>query len=136
VVTSSAELQGGTLDEFSGQLETLLERPVINKTGITGRFDIHIEFSREGTKLAAFPLIQPNGGLSAPSALQAVRRYSLSFRISSASDSNRARGRSKCLLSITWRGRLRIESFLLASHIDCVRAGILKTIFFAFSAAV
>jgi uncharacterized protein (TIGR03435 family) len=67
MVTSSAELQGGTLDEFSGQLETILERPVINKTGITGRFDIHIEFSREGTKLAAFPLIQPNGGLSTPS---------------------------------------------------------------------
>jgi bla regulator protein blaR1 len=67
VVTSSAEVQGGTLDEFSDLLQTILERPVINKTGITGRFDIRIEFSREGTKLAAMPLIQPSGGLSAAS---------------------------------------------------------------------
>jgi len=67
MVTSSVEVQGGTLDEFSDTLGTLLERPVINKTGITGRFEIRIEFSREGTKLAAMPLIQPNGGLSATS---------------------------------------------------------------------
>src|SRR5262249_27483428 len=67
MLTSSVELQGGTLDDFSNLLETLLERPVINKTGITGRFEIHIEFSREGTKLAGMPLIQPNGGLSADS---------------------------------------------------------------------
>ncbi len=59
MVTSSADVQGGTLDEFSDLLRTLLERPVINKTGISGRFDIRIEFSREGTKLAAIPLIQP-----------------------------------------------------------------------------
>ncbi len=64
VVTASAEVQGGTLDEFSNLLQVLLDRPVINKTGITGRFDIRVEFSREGTKLAAMPLIQPNGGLS------------------------------------------------------------------------
>lgn len=46
------ELQGGTLDEFSKLLLAVLDRPVINKTGITGRFDIRVEFSREGTKMA------------------------------------------------------------------------------------
>lgn len=66
-VNASLEVQGGTLDVFSGMLEILLERPVINKTGITGRFDFRIEFSREGTKLAGVPLIQPNGSISGAS---------------------------------------------------------------------
>jgi uncharacterized protein (TIGR03435 family) len=45
----SVELQGATLDEFSKLLLPVLDRPVINKTGITGQFDIHVEFSRKGT---------------------------------------------------------------------------------------
>ena len=49
-----AEAQGATLDEFSKMLRPILNRPVINQTGLAGKFDIHIEFSREGT-LAALP---------------------------------------------------------------------------------
>ncbi len=56
--------QGATLDYFSRQLLSLLDRPVINKTGISGRFDIHLEFSREGTRFAAMPLMRNSDGAS------------------------------------------------------------------------
>jgi bla regulator protein blaR1 len=58
---ASVELQGGTLDEFSKLLRPVLDRPVIDKTGIAGRFDLRVEFSREGTKLAAEPLLSGDG---------------------------------------------------------------------------
>lgn len=45
-----ADAQGATVDEFSKLLRPVLSRPVINKTGITGRFDIDVKFSREETQ--------------------------------------------------------------------------------------
>ncbi|HEY6347107.1 MAG TPA: M56 family metallopeptidase [Bryobacteraceae bacterium] len=56
-----AEAQGATLDEFSKILRPVLDRPVINRTGITGKFDIHIEYSTEGAKFAAI-IVMPNDG--------------------------------------------------------------------------
>jgi uncharacterized protein (TIGR03435 family) len=44
----SVEAKGATLDEFSKTLRVLVGRPVIDKTGITGRFDIRFEFSHVG----------------------------------------------------------------------------------------
>jgi len=41
-----------------------LDRPVIDQTGLTGMFDIHLEFAREGA---------PAGDLSAPSLFTAVQ---------------------------------------------------------------
>ncbi|HVW07259.1 MAG TPA: TIGR03435 family protein [Bryobacteraceae bacterium] len=41
----SVTATGVTLDEFSKTLRVLLDRPVINKTGIGGRFDIHVRFT-------------------------------------------------------------------------------------------
>jgi uncharacterized protein (TIGR03435 family) len=39
---------GVTMDEFAGRmLSGLLDRPVIDKTGLSGRFDVHLEFARE-----------------------------------------------------------------------------------------
>jgi uncharacterized protein (TIGR03435 family) len=52
LISSSMEALGATLDEFSKTLGTVVDRPVIEKTGISGRFDIHFKFSREGTTLA------------------------------------------------------------------------------------
>ncbi len=49
---ASIEAQGTTLDDFSSMLFAILGRPVFNKTGIAGRFDIRIEFSREGTRFS------------------------------------------------------------------------------------
>jgi uncharacterized protein (TIGR03435 family) len=48
----AVEAQGVTLDDFSSMLRLVVGRPVIDKTGVTGRFDIRVEFSREGTELA------------------------------------------------------------------------------------
>jgi uncharacterized protein (TIGR03435 family) len=64
---ASIEDQGTTLDDFSKLLLGVLDRPVLNKTGITGRFDIHVEFSREGTKMAGMPSMHPVDGLSSAS---------------------------------------------------------------------
>ncbi|SPE36847.1 putative Antirepressor regulating drug resistance protein [Candidatus Sulfopaludibacter sp. SbA3] len=55
-IASSVEALGSTLDEFSKVLSLLVDRPVIDKTGITGRFDIHVKFSREGTALESIRL--------------------------------------------------------------------------------
>jgi bla regulator protein BlaR1 len=55
---ASVEAQGATLDGFSKLLLPVLHRPVIDKTGITGRFDMRVEFSREGTEMAAMPLMR------------------------------------------------------------------------------
>jgi uncharacterized protein (TIGR03435 family) len=49
---ASIQTEGATLDDFSGMLTAILGRPVINKTGMNGRFDMRIEFSRDGTTLA------------------------------------------------------------------------------------
>jgi uncharacterized protein (TIGR03435 family) len=60
-ISSSMEATGTTLDEFSKTLP--MDRPVIDKTGITGRFDIRVKFSPEGTGLGA---IRVAGGGFAP----------------------------------------------------------------------
>lgn len=53
---ASVDAQGITLESFVKTLRLLFDRPVINRTGLAGRFDIKIEFSREGTAMAAIPL--------------------------------------------------------------------------------
>jgi uncharacterized protein (TIGR03435 family) len=40
-----------TLDDFSRKLATILGRPVIDKTGIAGMFDFHLQFSPDETTL-------------------------------------------------------------------------------------
>jgi uncharacterized protein (TIGR03435 family) len=61
------EALGTTLDEFSKTLP--VDRPVIDKTGITGRFDIRVKFSREGTSLDASPIApEPAGTIRTPPA--------------------------------------------------------------------
>ncbi len=44
-------LQGGgiSMSQLADGLTNILGRPVIDKTGFTGTFDVHLEFSREGT---------------------------------------------------------------------------------------
>jgi uncharacterized protein (TIGR03435 family) len=58
-IKPAIEAQGGTLNEFSKMLRMVVGRPVIDKSGITGRFNIRVEFSREGTELAAIALKGP-----------------------------------------------------------------------------
>lgn len=41
----SVDFEGGTLSMFAGLLGLILDRPVIDKTGITNYFEIHLKFS-------------------------------------------------------------------------------------------
>jgi uncharacterized protein (TIGR03435 family) len=61
---ASIEAQGATLDDFSRMLFGMLGRPVINKTEIAGRFDLRVEFSREGTALSPLRATDPADGRS------------------------------------------------------------------------
>jgi uncharacterized protein (TIGR03435 family) len=69
---ASMQAQGATLDEFCHLLRPVLGRPVLNRTGIAGRFNMRVEFSREGTRLAAngAPVSDPAGPPSIFTALQ------------------------------------------------------------------
>jgi uncharacterized protein (TIGR03435 family) len=85
---ASIEAQGTTLDDFSRLLFAVLGRPVFNKTGVAGRFDIRIEFSREGTR---FSPLRPTGsadGLSLASdptdSIFAVVQGQLGLKLESA----------------------------------------------------
>lgn len=48
----AVDAQGSTLAEFSRLLDRMLDRPVIDKTGIAGKFNIHLEFG-DGATFAA-----------------------------------------------------------------------------------
>jgi uncharacterized protein (TIGR03435 family) len=63
-ISSSVEARGATVDEFSKTLRMLVDRPVIDKTGITGRFDIRVE------KFSLDPASDPTGPLSIFTALE------------------------------------------------------------------
>ena len=56
-------MQGGKVSmmQFVGALSNILGRPVIDKTGFTGTFDVHLEFSPEGTAFGAGGLGPPGG---------------------------------------------------------------------------
>jgi uncharacterized protein (TIGR03435 family) len=41
----TVDIEGGTLSMFAGLLGLVLDRPVIDKTGITNYFEIHLKFS-------------------------------------------------------------------------------------------
>jgi uncharacterized protein (TIGR03435 family) len=41
----SVDIEGGTLSQLAGLLGLILDRPVIDKTGITNQFEIHLVFS-------------------------------------------------------------------------------------------
>ena len=45
----TVEVHGMTLEEFSKMILNILDRPVVDKTGITGLFDFHLEFSPDET---------------------------------------------------------------------------------------
>lgn len=48
--TSTADWYGLSMAEFAGRmLQGQVDRPVIDKTGLTGRFDIHLEFTRDAS---------------------------------------------------------------------------------------
>ena len=45
VFPGGADFEGGTLSMFAGLMNLILDRPVIDKTGLTDYFEIHLRFS-------------------------------------------------------------------------------------------
>ncbi len=80
--SAAVDDQGATLDDFSKLLILVLDRPVINKTGITGRFDIRVDFSREGTKMGAIGP-PPASDSSGPPSIFTAFREQLGLRLES-----------------------------------------------------
>jgi bla regulator protein blaR1 len=54
------EAENSTLGEFAKLLDLLFDRPVIDTTGITGRFDIHLEFTPDENT----PRLPPSGDVA------------------------------------------------------------------------
>jgi uncharacterized protein (TIGR03435 family) len=53
-------VQNGTLTDFTGFLQTIvLDRPVVDRTGITGRFDFTVTFTPDGSEFNGHPPKQP-----------------------------------------------------------------------------
>ena len=48
---------GPPLQSLTGQLGDLLDRPVIDKTGLTGLYDVHLEWASDQLDDAASPSI-------------------------------------------------------------------------------
>jgi uncharacterized protein (TIGR03435 family) len=72
------DFEGGTLAMFAGLLGMILDRPVIDKTGITDLFAIHLEFLPDdftSPRPVAVPLGSPVavGGPDAPGIFQAIQ---------------------------------------------------------------
>ena len=51
----SLDVEGGTLDQVAGLLSLILDRPVVDKTGLTNQFEIHIEFSPDDSPASDAP---------------------------------------------------------------------------------
>jgi len=70
--------EGGTLAMFAGLLGMILDRPVIDKTGITDLFAINLEFSPDDFTSPRAPAVAPGapapaGGRDAPGIFQAIQ---------------------------------------------------------------
>lgn len=56
------EVRGSTMAQFAGRLSGRLNRTVVDNTSITGRFNLHLEFTR-GPQV--FPLNDPSSRIRA-----------------------------------------------------------------------
>ena len=62
-----------TMDSLALFLDSILDRPVTNRTGLTGLFDIRLEFSPEGTLPAVDPALLAADPPRAPSIFTALQ---------------------------------------------------------------
>src|SRR5262249_55592370 len=74
----TAEINGATLADFGKVLSLALDRPVIDATGIPGRFDFHLEFAIDEKTPALFEMRRLVGeetvSKSRPSILTAIQQ--------------------------------------------------------------
>jgi len=74
----SVDFEGSTLSMFAGLLRLILDRPVIDKTGITGYFQIHLTFSPDDPAGPRPPTAEPGAPATAtvrdaPDVFQAIQ---------------------------------------------------------------
>jgi uncharacterized protein (TIGR03435 family) len=62
----SVNTQGANLEVITFLLGLTLDRPVIDKTGLTGLYDLHLDFGREGTTVGDMPPPPPGAPPSEP----------------------------------------------------------------------
>jgi uncharacterized protein (TIGR03435 family) len=79
----SLEAQAATLDDITILIGRLVDRPVVNKTAIAGKFDVRLEFAIEGTTMKMPPAdpagipAQPSTDPAGPSIFTAIERLGL-----------------------------------------------------------
>ncbi len=71
------ETQAMTLDDFAKFTLGVMDRPVLNKTGIQGRFNFHLEYAPDGTSSAGRPLPSGVAEMAGPSIFSAVQQLGL-----------------------------------------------------------
>jgi uncharacterized protein (TIGR03435 family) len=91
----SIDAEGKTLTEFGKLLNLVLDRPVVDKTGLTAKFDMHLEFARDeaAPKLLPFPELpaQPPSDSGKPTIFTAIQEQ-LGLKLTSS------RGPVECLV--------------------------------------
>jgi uncharacterized protein (TIGR03435 family) len=79
--TTAADWTAITMDELAGRmLPSLVDRPVVNRTGLKGRYDIHLEFGgsiRTGEFLNGEPVRVPPSDSTGPSIFTALQSLGL-----------------------------------------------------------
>lgn len=77
-------MQGGrvTMSELARAMSMVLERPVIDRTGQTGQFDIQMDFLADETT-PALPPPPPGSGMEGPSFVSALQQQ-LGLRLESS----------------------------------------------------
>jgi len=60
----TVDAQATTLDDFARFVLGVMDRPVINKTGIQGRFDFHLEYAPDETSSPAVPSALPRASIA------------------------------------------------------------------------
>jgi uncharacterized protein (TIGR03435 family) len=68
-----------TLDILAASLTMAVERPVVNRTGIEGRFDIALKYSADGTPMAQY-ITDTTEPSNAPSLRDALKDYGLELK--------------------------------------------------------
>ena len=66
ITPDSYDLRAVTMAEFGVDLARGLDREVIDKTGLSGEFDIHVDLAGRGNQLLTAPAAPPAGGAVPP----------------------------------------------------------------------
>jgi uncharacterized protein (TIGR03435 family) len=65
---TTMEMHGSTMKEFAQRLSSVLDRRVVDKTGVTGQFDFHLEFAPDETTRGFSGRVAGDGGGATPPA--------------------------------------------------------------------